>query len=215
MRNPPRNARRVIIPDDEEEEEDDSDAGEDYIPLPEEFLDEEPSAFDSAAGPAPRLPHTSPAYFARSGERRALAHRTPIWGFVLPPTRPDEYGDRFLRPFRVHNDSRWTEAFGSSSAPVVEDARTIYNACAWVQTIHNRLLQAEVDRLQGELTARELLNEVIYTRAALHQLFLILVTRYTVLSERASNPTLAANLQDLLLAPDDRDSIYRPTTFFF
>lgn len=156
-----------------------------------------------------------PDYFSRAGKRRAIDHRDPIWGFVLPPIRPTDRGDRFFRPFRVHNDSRWSEAFSSSPLPVVEDARTIYNACAWVQTVHNRLLDAELNRLDGELTARELLNEVIYTRASLHQLFLILVTRYRVLSEQSTNPTLAANLQDLLLAPDDAESIYCPTMSFF
>lgn len=185
------------------------------MPLSEDYASAELSAVDSAVGAAPRLPVAAqPNYFSRSGERAALARRTPIWGFSLPQTRPDEYGDRFPRPFRVHNDSRWSESFAAASAPVVQDARTVYNACAWVQTLHNRLLDAEVDRLRGELSARELLNEVIYTRASLHQLFLILVTRYTVLSEQQTNPTLAANLQDLLLAPDDRDSIYRPTTSF-
>jgi len=98
---------------------------------------------------------------------------------------------------------------------VVEDARTIYNACAWTQALHNRLLVAETDRLDGQLSARQLLNEVIYARTALHQLFLILVTRYTVLQSQASSPTLAANLQDLLLTPDERDAVYCPTTDFF
>lgn len=84
-----------------------------------------------------------------------------------------------------------------------------------MQHLHNRLLEAETDRLAGELTARGLLQEVIYSRAALHQLYLILVTRYTVLQPQTDNPTLAANLQDLLLEPDDRDAIYRPTTDFF
>ena len=91
----------------------------------------------------------------------------------MPPARSDEYGDRFPRPFRVHNDSHWSEDFALAPAPVVDDARTVYNGCAWVQHIHNRLLDTEVARLRGELSARELLNEVIYTRAALHQLYLI------------------------------------------
>lgn len=53
----------------------------------------------------------------------------------------------------------------------------MYNVCAWVQTVHNGLLEAELERLNGELTSREMLNEVIYTRAPLHQLYLIFVMR--------------------------------------
>jgi len=68
----------------------------------------------------------------------------------------------------VRNDSRWSEAFASAPAPVVDDARTANNGCAWVQDIHNRLLDTEGALLRGELSARELLNEDIYTRAALH-----------------------------------------------
>jgi len=133
----------------------------------------------------------------------------------VPPSRPDEFGDRFPRPFRVHNDSRWSEAFASAPAPVLDDARTVYNGCAWLQAIHNRLLDAEVSRLRGELSVRELLNEVIYTRAALHQLYLIFSTHYRVLAEQSSNPTLSPNVQDLLLAPADSDSVYSPTTSIF
>lgn len=79
----------------------------------------------------------------------------------MPQVPPDEDGYRFPRPFRVHNDSRSSESFSSAAAPVVEDARTVHNACAWVQVLHNRLLEGEVDRLRGDLSARELLNETI------------------------------------------------------
>lgn len=206
--------------DDEDDEDDGTDDESDYIPTDDASYEDYSSQAYRELEPAAdlydrRSRPPAPDYFSRAGERRALNHRDPIWGFVLPPTRPTDRGDRFPRPFRVHNDSRWSESFSSSPAPVIADARTIYNACAWVQTVHNRLLEAELDRLNGALSARELLNEVIYTRASLHQLFLILVTRYRVLAEQSSNPTLAANLQDLLLAPDDADGIYCPTTSFF
>jgi len=36
-----------------------------------------------------------------------------------------------------------------------------------------------------------------------------------MLQSQASNPTFAANLQDLLLTPNDRDAVYCPTTNFF
>jgi len=136
-------------------------------------------------------------------------------GLSLPSSRPEELSDRFPRSFRVHNDSRWTEAFASSPPPVVEDARTVCSACAWTQVLHNRLLDVETDRLDGQLSAWQLLNELIFTRTAVHQLFLIFVIRYTVLQSQASNPALAANLQDLLLAPEDREAEYCPTKDFF
>lgn len=70
-------------------------------------------------------------------------------------------------------------------------------------------------RLQVKLSARELLNEVIYTRTTFRRLYLILSTRYRVLAEQTSNPTMSANIQDLFLAPHDCDSIYSPTNSFF
>lgn len=115
-RNPARNARRVAdLADDDDEEDDDADS--DFLPLSEDCASAELSAEDSAVGAGPRLPGAAqPNYFSRSGERAALARRIPIWGFSLPQTRPDEYGDRFPRPFRVHNDSLWAESFAAASA---------------------------------------------------------------------------------------------------
>lgn len=192
-RNPRRGARRADFVDEDDDEEDATDDHSGYLPLPDYSSAGLPEV-GPVAREAPLLPRATPStYWTPSGERQALRRRTPIWGFVLPHTRPDEFGDRYPRPFWVHNDSRWTDDFASAPAPVIEDARTIYNACAWTQQLHNLLLEAEVDLLRGEHSASELLREAIYTSAAVHQLFLILVTRCTFLSERSSNPTLAAN----------------------
>lgn len=71
---------------------------------------------------------------------------------------------------------------------------------------------AVVDRLHGELTGQELLHKLMHTRTALRhldQLFLILVIRYTVLTQQQTNLTAATNAQDHFLAPDDHDSINR------
>lgn len=114
--------------DDDDDEDDDADS--DFLPISEDYVSAELWAIDSGMGVVPRPQAAKPNYFSRGGERAALARRTPIWGFSLPQTRPDEYGDRFPRPFRVHNDSRWAESFAAASAPVVQDARTVYNACA-------------------------------------------------------------------------------------
>jgi len=206
-----------LVDEDEDAGEDaDSDDG-DYLPLDDcNYSSASVSAGDSMGAATPRLRRAAPpSFFSRAGERRAVGHRTPIWGFYVPPARPDEYGDRLPRPFREHNDSRWSEAFASAPVPVFDDASTVYNGCACLQAIHNRLLDADVALLCGEQSARELLIEVIYTRAALHQLYLNLYTRYRVLSEQTASPKLSANLQDLLLAPADSDSIYSPTTAFF
>eukprot|EP00170_Pyropia_yezoensis_P000717 contig_3402_g718 len=58
----------------------------------------------------------------------------------------------------------------------------------------------------------ELLHKLMHTRTALRhldQLFLILVIRYTVLTQQQTNLTAATNAQDHFLAPDDHDSINR------
>lgn len=162
-RNPPHGARPVAFDDDEEDDEEDDGGSSDYVLAGdgsyEDYSLQVVAVNDGIAdgyGRPPRL--APPDYFSRAEERRALNHRDPIWGFVLPHACRTDRGDRFWRPFRVHNDSRWSEAFSSSPAPVIEDARTVYNACAWVQTVHNGLLDAELDHLGGALTARELLN---------------------------------------------------------
>lgn len=96
-----------------------------------------------------------------------------MWGFSLPQTRPEEYVVRLPRLLRVDNYSRWSESLAAASAPVWEDARTMYNACGWVRTLHSRFLEAEVDCLRGELSVHELLNDLINTRSLWHQLLLV------------------------------------------
>jgi len=176
-RNQPRDARRAVFSVDDEDENDADNDDDEWQPDAEYGSGNiSTCGYDASAGRSHLQGGHPPSHFNRTGERHPLHRLVPIWGFSLPSSRPDEFGHRFPRPFRVHNDSRWSDAFASSPAPVVEDARTIYNACAWTQALHNRLLAAKTDRLDGQLLARQLLNEVIYARTALHQLFLILVT---------------------------------------
>lgn len=89
----------------------------------------------------------------------------------------------------------------------MEDACTIYNACAWTQALHKRMIDTETHRLDGQVSARQLLKELIFARTSLHHNVFILVTRNTVLQLQATIPALAAILKDHLLTPGNGDAV--------
>jgi len=98
---------------------------------------------------------------------------------------------------------------------VVGDARSVKNGWSLEHELHNCFLDIDEARQRCEMSSGELLNMVIYMRAALLQLYNIFSMRYRFLSEKYANPTLSANLHYALLASDDSEIVYSAKTTLF
>ena len=126
---------------------------------------------------------------------------------LIPPAAPKSSATASRGPSGSTTTHVGPGAFYAPPRQFVEDVCTIYNACAWTQALQKRMIDTETDRLDGQLSARQLLKEHIFARTSLHQTFLILVTRYTVLQSQAISPALAGTFQDHLLTPGSRDAV--------
>ena len=114
-------------------------------------------------------------------------------GFQGLPSRPNDFEGAFPRPSWVQYDSDWSKTFESVSSPVVGNAFSVDNGSLLVQEAGNCVLDIKEARQRGEISSGELLNMVIYVRAALRPLYLTLFMRYRVLSEKYTNLTLLVN----------------------
>jgi len=174
------------------------------------------SAATSACAALRRLSRaTPPSCLYQAIEERAVGRWEPFWGFHVPRARPEDFEDRYPRPYRVQNDSQWSAALKSVPSPVVGDARSIENGWSLAHELHKGFLDTEEARQRCEMSSEELLNVVIHMRAALLQLYIIFSIRHRVLSAKYANPTLSANLHYALLASDDSEIVYSPKTCRF
>lgn len=97
---------------------------------------------------------------------RVQSARPVIRGFYLPPV-----GSPLLRrpaPFDVVGDTRYARVQTKVHGKAAHELEFVYNVCAWVQALHNRVLAKELEREEADKRVSSFDRE---TRLWLHQLF--------------------------------------------
>jgi len=87
--------------------------------------------------------------------------------------------------------------------------------CAWIQHIHNKLVDAESDLARGVISSSRYTKIGVYTRTVLHQLFLIMTTRYGILRRHKTDAASAAAVSALIFDTDDPHAVYYPIAAHF
>lgn len=114
--------------DDDEDLDDDSD-------------DSEPA--DVEADVPPSRSYLSP--FDRRQVNKVNAARPRIRGFKMPSSGDPRYS--YPCPFPVTGDTQYERVFGRLQGKAPDEISFVYNVCAWLQSMHNRLLDAELRKV--------------------------------------------------------------------
>lgn len=139
---------------------------------------------------------------------RVQAARPVIRGFYVPPG-----GSPLLRrpaPFDVVGDTRYARVQAKVHGKAAHELEFVYNVCAWVQALHNRILSKELER---EEAGKKISSFDRETRLWLHQLFSLTSARYKVISLATHDGPASETLRALVFDNAD-DGVYCPAWDF-
>lgn len=154
-------------------------------------------------------------FFSPAATLRVANTRPRVFGYTLPAIPPHHRGPRYPRPFKVRDETEFSDLFGRLTGRDAFDAKFTYNLFAWLQNLHSTLADAKSEQERGRIPSRRFARVAAQTRVGLHLLFLMTTTRNGFFKKYWTDGSHAAAIQSVVLNDDDSQAVYDPMNAFF